>query len=77
MLKSKLLMLLGFGVGTLAGFAYGQTVRKNTGNHVETSYSNGVVSIDADVKNLAKDSFTEMKDTAKETLNSYLDRFRG
>lgn len=70
-MTSKLFVLVGFGVGTVAGFVYGQTMNKNAPGHVKTDYSNGVVTISADVKNLAKTSFKEARDSATDKLRAY------
>lgn len=60
MIKSTVFTIVGFSLGIVAGFAYGQAVRKNTPSNVKAGYDSGVVKIEADIGNIAKQSLYDM-----------------
>lgn len=74
MIKSRLVMLSGFGIGLLGGFIYGQAARKNAASNVSAGFSGGVVTISADLGNIAKASADDIKTKAAERLRSFLRR---
>lgn len=51
--------MLGFALGAVVGFIYGQKARAAAPGHVSTKYSSGVVTISADVGGIASQALTD------------------
>lgn len=68
MIKGIVITVAGFAIGTAAGFAFGKAARQNTPSNVAAGYSSGVVTITADVKNIASQSITDAKNSLLSSL---------
>ena len=71
MIVRTLLPVVGFAGAVVVGFIVGKEARKATESNVNARMSSGVVIIEADLKNIAKQSLSESKIEIIDTLKSY------